>query len=240
MSTNILKRNELKYVITLEQFKEFQLLVNNYLEKDKYYSNKIKNIYFDTDDYLLIRRSIEKPDYKEKLRIRTYYEGTNPDVFVEIKKKANNVVFKRRVKLSYEKAMKLLNGEEIDENNQIINEIKYFISYYKTLKPQMYLSYDRLSYYAKEDKNLRITFDSKIQWIKGKTNFVENSVGNYILDNDYFLMEIKAEKGYPKWLCDFLSKNKIYKKSFSKYGNCYIDMLKKEKENCDGYTINIA
>jgi hypothetical protein len=240
MSSKVLKRNELKYLITLEQFNDFQKIVDKYLDQDKFHISRIKNIYYDTDDYLLIRRSIEKPNYKEKIRIRTYNEGINPEVFVEIKRKCNSVVFKRRVKMKFDDAKKLLNFESIEQNGQIINEIKYFVALYKCLKPKMYLSYDRLSYIAKEDKNLRTTFDSNIQWVNGKQDFIEQKTGNYVLDNKHYLMEIKTEMGYPRWLCDFLSDNKIYKTSFSKYGNAYIDMLKVEKEENNGYTVNIA
>ena len=191
MASKVMKRNELKYLITIEQYNKFKYYIEQYLEKDQYYKTKIKNIYYDTSDYLLIRRSIDKPIYKEKIRIRTYNEGINPNVFVEIKKKFNSVVYKRRVELPYIEAIKLLNQEEIKEENQIINEIKYFISFYNNLKPMLYLSYDRLSYYSKDDKNLRITFDFNIEWLQNKIDFVQNLPGNKILEPNFILMEIK-------------------------------------------------
>lgn len=240
MASKVMKRNELKYLITIEQYNKFKYYIEQYLEKDQYYKTKIKNIYYDTSDYLLIRRSIDKPIYKEKIRIRTYNEGINPNVFVEIKKKFNSVVYKRRVELPYIEAIKLLNQEEIKEENQIINEIKYFISFYNNLKPMLYLSYDRLSYYSKDDKNLRITFDFNIEWLQNKIDFVQNLPGNKILEPNYILMEIKTEMGYPLWLNEFLSNNKIYKTSFSKYGNAYKQILEKEKEKKYGQTLDIA
>ena len=49
----------------------------------------IYNIYYDTDNSDVIRHSISKPYYKEKLRLRSYYipNNSNDKVFLELKRK---------------------------------------------------------------------------------------------------------------------------------------------------------
>lgn len=72
----VFKRYEVKYMLTLEQKEKILEAMLLYMELDKYGRTTIRNIYFDTDNYRLIRRSIEKPAYKEKIRIRSYSQAT--------------------------------------------------------------------------------------------------------------------------------------------------------------------
>ncbi|MBQ6946630.1 MAG: VTC domain-containing protein, partial [Clostridia bacterium] len=83
----VFKRYELKYMLTLEQKEKVLTAIAPYMQPDPYGRTTIRNLYYDTDTYLLIRRSIEKPTYKEKLRIRSYGQATaDSNVFVELKK----------------------------------------------------------------------------------------------------------------------------------------------------------
>ena len=96
----VFKRYELKYMLTLEQKEKILQAMANYMKLDKYGRTTIRNIHFDTDNYRLIRRSIEKPAYKEKLRIRSYSQATaDSTVFVELKKKYEKVVYTYNVTL---------------------------------------------------------------------------------------------------------------------------------------------
>ncbi len=224
----VFKRHELKYILTKEQFNIIANIIDLYMDKEEYFNSTIRNIYYDTPNYYLIRNSIEKPEYKEKIRIRAYKTvKCNEDVFVEIKKKYNKVVYKRREVLPYDKA-KLFFDEKIMPNDlQITKEIDYAINYYKDLKPSIFLSYNRLAYRGKEDKNLRITFDRNIVWRDYDIDLTKDVYGEYLLPQELVLMEVKTLMGLPKWLLDFLGTNKIYKRSFSKYGNVYMKLLKK-------------
>lgn len=157
---NVFKRYELKYMLTLEQKQKVLEAMEPYMALDKYGRTIIRNIYFDTDNWRLIRHSIEKPAYKEKLRIRSYKQA-NPDspVFVELKKKYKHVVYKRHLSMSELEAMDWVGGEHhCDEHSQISDEIDYFIEYYKTLHPTVFLSYEREAYYCKQGGDFRVTF----------------------------------------------------------------------------------
>ena len=226
---NVFKRYEIKYLITNEQKQIIKNVMSKYMTGDKYGRNTICNIYFDTPDFLLIRRSLEHPVYKEKLRLRSYGVAEHDsETFLEIKKKYNSVVYKRRTEMTESESMRYLCGGEHIEDNQIIREIDYFMSYYKNLAPKVFLSYEREAFYAKDDYDFRVTFDENILWRDYDLSLCKGIYGTPILENNYSLMEIKTGMSIPLWMTSVLSKNHIYKTSFSKYGNAYTSILEQK------------
>ena len=230
MSLYIFKRYEYKYLITIDLFKNIYEELLNYLVPDSHGNSTIQSLYFDTDNYYLIRKSLEKPIYKEKLRLRSYgLVDENKEVFFEIKKKYNGVVYKRRVKETEENAFKFINNESKLTDCQVAREITYFKDYYKTIKPRMLVMYDRIAL-NDENSNLRITFDNNIRYRVVDLNLHSNLDGKVIMDSNLVLMEIKFEKCIPLWLIKILSKYKVYKTSYSKYGHSYLDYMEDKNE----------
>lgn len=223
----IFKRHEMKYILTKEQKDKIVKAMSTYMSPDKYGRTTIRNLYFDTDNYRLIRRSIEKPVYKEKLRIRSYHQAdANTLVFVELKKKYKGVVYKRRIPLSKQDAMTwLCEGKFSSKRTQIVDEIDYFMKYYGNLHPTVFLSYEREAYYAKDDSQFRVTFDENIRCRQSDLSLKSDADGNLILNNDLTLMEIKCVGGIPLWMTHVLSEEHIYKTSFSKYGTAYQTLI---------------
>ncbi|MDD6036555.1 MAG: polyphosphate polymerase domain-containing protein [Lachnospiraceae bacterium] len=221
---NVFKRYELKYLITRQQKELLLQYMEPYMEADSYGRSTIYNIYYDTPDSILIRRSLEKPVYKEKLRVRSYGVAT-PDkkVFIELKKKYKGIVYKRRIAVKEEEASGYMNrGEPLPLKNQITGEIDYFCHFYRGLRPAMAISYEREAFFGKEDSGLRITLDENIMWREEKLSLCEKPHGTSILAPDEILMEIKVAGCMPLWLVRFLSAQKIYKTSFSKYGRAFL------------------
>lgn len=216
-------RYELKYILTEEQKQTVLCAMAPYMEPDKYGRSTIRNIYFDTDSYRLIRRSIEKPAYKEKLRIRSYSRANaDSTVFVELKKKYRSVVYKRRVSLPEKTAMEwTCGGHYVGEPTQISREIDYFLGYYKTLRPVAFLSYEREAYYSKDDSAFRVTFDDNILCRCGDLSLESEVGGIPLLSRGKILMEVKCAGGMPIWMAKLLSRERIFKTSFSKYGTAY-------------------
>ncbi len=223
----VFKRYELKYLLTLDQKKRILEAMEPYMALDKYGRTTIRNLYFDTDTYRLIRRSIEKPVYKEKLRIRSYSKAdADSTVFVELKKKYDKVVYKRRLPLPEREAMAWVNQEApCPVNTQISREIDYFMSYYGALRPSVYLSYEREAYYEKGGGDFRVTFDDNILCRTDDLSLCAEVGGAPILDTGRVLMEIKCSGGIPLWMVEVLSRERIYKTSFSKYGTAYRDLI---------------
>ena len=227
MAQNIFERYEIKYMISTEQKEKILAEIAPYMALDKYGRTTIRNIYFDTDDFRLIRRSIEKPTYKEKLRIRSYRLATpNSTVFVELKKKYKHIVYKRRLSLSEEQAIDWLSGKHhCHKDSQISKEIDYFMKYYGNLKPKVFLSYEREAYYSKNGDDFRVTFDDNILFRQDKLSLEADVSGTPLLDEGLVLMEIKCHGGIPLWMTKILSQEKIYKTSFSKYGTAYRNVI---------------
>ncbi len=197
------------------------------MELDKYGRTVIRNIYYDTDTYLLIRRSIEKPCYKEKLRVRSYGPATEESkVFVELKKKYKSVVYKRRVSLPYNEAMGwIAKTDRCHKQNQICNEIDYFIDHYETLHPTVFLSYEREAYKTLEPSDFRVTFDENILVRQDNLDLRGEVYGTPILPKGKIMMEIKCSGGIPLWMTEVLSEERIYKTPFSKYGTAYRTLI---------------
>ena len=222
----IFKRYELKYMLTTEQKQRILEAMEPYMKLDKYGRTTIRNLYFDTDSYRLIRRSIEKPIYKEKLRVRSYCRvDDDQPVFVELKKKYKKVVYKRRISLPECEAMDWLGGGKCGTHSQITEEIDYFMEYYQTLKPTVFLSYEREAYYTKNGDDFRVTFDDNILCRQEELSLTADAWGTPILEDGKVLMEIKTSGGIPLWMTEVLSREKIYKTSFSKYGTAYQNII---------------
>lgn len=223
----VFKRYELKYLLNPEQKAAVLSAMEPYMKLDKYGATTIRNIYFDTESYRLIRRSIEKPVYKEKLRIRSYAQARpGSDVFVELKKKYDSVVYKRRLSMPEAEAMAWLTGGQCPhEDSQISREIEYFLSYYRTLKPAVFLSYRREAYYCIEGGDFRVTFDDEILCRREELSLESGVWGTPLLPEGKCLMEIKCSGGIPLWMTHALTQNRIYKTSFSKYGTAYQTMI---------------
>ena len=230
------KRYELKYIITLEQKEKILETMKPYMALDTYGRTTIRNIYFDTNTYRLIRRSIEKPAYKEKLRIRSYSKANKDSpVFVELKKKYKHIVYKRRLSMPEEQAMQwICERTNFELNTQISREIDYFCNYYETLHPTVFLSYEREAYYSFCKDDFRVTFDDNILCREDDLSLQSELGGVSIFPKHLVLMEIKCSGGIPLWMTHILSEEHIYKTSFSKYGTAYqtIILPKMKGEYC--------
>lgn len=220
---NVFQRYELKYILSADQRRQIEQAMADHMVPDRYGRTTIRNLYFDTDNYRLIRHSIEKPAYKEKLRLRSYCQAeADSPVFVELKRKYAKVVYKRRISLPEQRAMDWLTaGAPLQPATQISREIDYFLSHYGTLKPRVFLSYERQAWYGRDDASFRVTFDENILCRQEDLSLQSPAYGTPILPEDHVLMEIKCTGGIPLWLTEILSREKLYKTSFSKYGMMY-------------------
>lgn len=216
------ERYEIKYLLSLRQYNRLLEVMKNHMKLDAYGKSTIINIYYDTPNGQLIRQSNEKPIYKEKLRVRSYgVANISGDVFIELKKKYNGVVYKRRMAMNYAEALKILANQEFSEESQIAKEINYFFKYYKNLQPAMYLAYEREAYFGVEDEVFRMTFDHNIVYRVKDLNLSSKVYGEALLDSETVLLEVKTALGIPDWLVSFLTEENIYKTTFSKYGEAY-------------------
>lgn len=238
MAIEVFNRFEKKYILDDDQYGRIIEYLSTHMESDKHNKAKdfytICNLYYDTPSDELIRRSIEKPVYKEKLRLRSYgVPDDETDVFLEIKKKYKGIVNKRRTKIGLYEAYDFVdsgiqpNGE-YNYNSQVLKELTYFLKVYDELSPKVYIAYDRKAFFGLDDKELRVTFDTNIRTRRSHLRLEYGDEGDRLLENGKWLMEIKTINTMPIWLSDYLNENEIYGVSFSKYGTEYKNSLEKK------------
>lgn len=217
------KRVEKKYLLKGEQLEKFLSGLGEDAVRDRYGLHTICNIYFDTDQNELIRRSMDKPEYKEKLRLRSYgIPKEDTKVFLELKKKWQGTVYKRRVAMPFRVAKEYVeNGIYPKEYDcQILREIDYAMNFYP-LKPKLFLAYDREAYYLKSRKEIRFTVDQRIRSREDNLDLSLGDEGELLFEDDIKVLELKAPFALPGHMAALLSSLKIYPNSFSKYGRIY-------------------
>lgn len=234
MVQNVFQRVEKKYVLTEKQYHQIMVALKPYMNVDEYGLHTIGNIYYDTKEDTLIRNSIEKPPYKEKLRLRSYGVPSLSDVvFLEIKKKVQGIVNKRRISLPLIEAYQYVEtGKLFYPRTQIHREIDTFMKRY-SLTPKVYIAYDRIALYAKVNSEFRVTFDQKIR-SRTENLFLESGCwGDLLLGHGERIMEVKVMGAMPLWFVHILSELEIYSSSFSKYGSVYTKQIKNtQRKEC--------
>ena len=220
---DVFKRYEIKFILNPKQKQMLMNVMKDHMQPDEYGRTTIRNVYYDTPDYFLIRNSLEKPRYKEKLRVRSY-EKVSPDdkVYVEIKNKYDGIVYKRRTAVKQYQAEEWLAGQTGQPFiSQIADEIEYFRRFHRDLSPACYLSYEREAYYSKDGSGMRLTLDENILGRVYDMTLIAGAYGECVLPSDLTLMELKVSEAIPLWMIRFLTDNRINKVSFSKYGTFF-------------------
>ena len=214
-----MSRYEMKYVLTKDQLKYIKKFLSFYMKIDEYGKTSIASLYYDTPDHRLVRTSIEKPEYKEKIRLRSYgLANSGTKVFLELKRKVSGVVYKRRISLKENDVDTILLNNP--SNNQITKEIAYFSSYYQNLVPSFLIIYDRTAYFD-PNSDLRLTIDENPRYRVTDLNLHTSMEGKSLLKDEGSILEIKVQGAMPLWLVNLLSSQKIYQSSFSKVGEAY-------------------
>ena len=223
MDNSIFQRKEIKFLTDPRQRALVERAFREHMAPDPHGESTICNIYYDTPDFRLVRASMAKPVYKEKLRMRSYGRvGPGDPVFLELKKKYKGVVYKRRIELEQHRAAAFMAGRApLPEDSQIGREIEYFLRFYGELEPAVYLCYDRSAYFSREDPNLRATFDRDIRFRREDMSLLSRPGGQQLLLPGQSLLEVKAAGALPLWLAETLDRARIRQVSFSKYGEAY-------------------
>ena len=239
MAISTFQRREVKFLLSKEQFEALLPIVHEHMNPDAYCVDGkeygIYNIYYDTPDNFLIRTSLEKPYYKEKLRLRSYYSPASPDssVFLEVKKKIGGIVTKRRVAMTLSEAEAYIQSRvkphyERFIAKQVMRELDVFLNFYDSVQPRQYISYQRAAFFGKDDHEFRLTFDREITARRHDLTLAKESYGSQLILPDQRLMEIKVPGAFPMWMTQALSELQIRKISFSKYGTAYKNYVREQ------------
>lgn len=230
---NSFKRYEKKFLISKAQYAQLLPILLQHMEFDNNCINgktyHIRNLYLDDESNTLVHASVLKPDFKEKMRIRAYGSPEkNEKYFFEIKRKFEGIVTKRRIIVSEDELQQLIKTHNLPKNgndynyNQILKEIEYFLLNYSHIIPRIFISYDRVAFFDKEDKNFRVSFDTNIHTRREPYADITNENYEYsLLSDDEMLMEVKITSSYPLWFAKAISTLGLHHISFSKVGSEY-------------------
>ena len=227
---SVFERYEKKYLLNETQRLEIMESLGDRMQQDTYGLHTICSLYYDTEDFAIIRRCLEKPGYREKLRLRSYGIPTSESVvYLEQKKKLGQITYKRRMPITLSEAEAYFNDSVLPtEQGQIFREISWFASQ-RTLGAKLLVSYDRIALFGREDNNFRVTFDTGIRWRREELSLRLGDAGVPLLDSGACLMEVKTLDALPLWFARILTGFKLYPTSFSKYGTIYQEHLARKE-----------
>ena len=231
MAISVMQRYEMKYLLSGAQADFLRRKLAGHMQIDEYGLTSIASLYYDTPDARLIRASLEKPEFKEKLRARSYgLAGKDSPVYLELKRKYNGVVYKRRVQSTVPELGRFFAGEDLaGGSEQIRKELAYFRDFYAALVPACLIIYDRTAYFE-PGGDLRLTIDDRPRYRTEDLTLTRSMDGAPLLNDGWSILEIKVQGAMPLWLSEALSEGQIFKSSFSKYGEAYRQELLKKKE----------
>ena len=230
MTVSVMQRYEMKYIMDPDQTEHLVRNLEGRMCPDEYGLSSIASLYYDTPDSRLIRTSLEKPAFKEKLRLRSYgLADAGSPVYLEIKRKYDGIVYKRRVCTTIPGAARFMAGEDVLGDGQIARELEYFRDYYRELVPKCLIIYDREAFYE-PGGDLRLTIDRAPRYRTEELSLSRSLKGTPLLEEGKSILEIKVQGAMPLWLTSILCEGRIYQSSFSKYGEAYKKELAGQKK----------
>lgn len=216
-------RVETKFMLTPDQEEAIEAgLCRRGFSRTDFGSPAVQSLYYDTPDHRMIRDSLERPLYKEKLRLRAYGPpGAQSTSFVEVKKKYDGVVYKRRVALPLRDAYDGLSRECLPEDaGQVGREALWLVKHYG-LVPSVVIAYDRHAWFNAREPGVRITFDRNLAFRNHDLDLTSQAENTVFTRPDQRLMEIKTGGTYPLWLTRLLWDTRVKRIHYSKYGYAY-------------------
>jgi hypothetical protein len=188
----------------------------------------VRSIYFDSPSYDFYFEKVEGIKNRKKVRLRGYDEHSLTDkVFLEIKRKYDIPIVKFRAPIQYKEAMqvlkeKSLNGFEmanLHDKKKLDNTKRFFYQVFsKNLRPVVLVVYEREAYLSKFDKTVRVTFDKDLRGAAYPAlEGLYNDTSLLPVMRDFFILEVKFNKSFPKWLAPILATHDLKRRAASKY-----------------------
>jgi len=226
-------RYEFKYILPEKIKTEVECELAHFLQLDSFVesiNNKryfVRSLYFDNPSYGLYYEKIDGLKHRQKFRIRTYQRSydENTPIYLELKGRYNNYVYKHRVPVSIESSKEeQVNISSLickrllrENNNNPIAQQFVYDTIVKNIKPVMLIDYQRRPYQSKYDHEFRVTFDDVLYGTQTNTLFPKDEVHSRSLISGYTIMEIKFGKHVPAWFHKIMIKYQLERVSVSKY-----------------------
>ena len=247
-----IRRVEKKYLITRSEKATLLKALKKQLVHDEYYKEEILSLYLDTDNFDLAIKTIDRPEFREKVRVRAYnVPKRSTRIFFEVKTKlATNktkIGNKRRLIIPLKDFYSYMNtGKNLEQiaasasnNNpqqiQVAKELDYLIKHYN-LRPKIIIVSNRTAFSGKNDPTFRLTFDENLRFRTTDLKLEKGSSGEKYFPSTPdpkrgIIMEAKTINAMPPWFVDEISRLKIYPTRFSKYGKIYQLITERNNKN---------
>jgi len=215
------QRLELKYVVPNNIVDVFVPHLENYMQYDPFSKEgfyDIFSVYFDTHDWQAFDAKMAGLPRRQKFRIRTYYPEpklTEP-VFLEVKEKRGQNVFKRRTPLPFEDVKKMLEGVALDTQNPVYNEWRHALIR-NSLKPKLMNRYARLAFISEHYPGLRVTIDRDIQYAMTHEVRFDLPTRNMRWSQEKSVLELKFDRYVPQFMVDLIRQYNLTYEPVSKY-----------------------
>jgi hypothetical protein len=217
-------RYEMKYELALESAQRLTEDLLRHCDPDPHSGDAgydVYSLYWDSPQLGCFWEKLDGEKYRRKLRFRRY--GTGDAAFVEIKQRLDRTVQKRRVLWPLERVRRVFEsgsvGSELaDDERDAVAQEALFLCHRLRLEPKMAVRYRRRAYFAKFEPDLRVTFDSRLQFDAHALDIGEPfETGRYLLAPDRSILEIKFNHRVPHWLIALVQKHNLELRRFSKY-----------------------
>ena len=224
-------RFEFKYILSAAKRQAVETDLLYFLEYDPFVANRpdhkyfVRSLYFDDPAYSSFHDKIDGLMSRYKFRVRTYSSSpeVNVPVFLEIKGRHNNLVFKHRTPIVREDAQ----GEvltDVFQPDQILSHAQdgsvrdqfEYDFYRRHLKPVALIDYHRRPYISKYDPGFRITFDEKLQATQSNRLYPLQTYAPRRVIAGYSVVEVKFRHHLPSWFHQVIQAHELQRISISK------------------------
>jgi VTC domain len=219
-------RFELKYLLPVERVPALVSALSPYVRADPHSEGAgpsgypIHSVYWDSPQLRCFWEKIEGLKVRRKLRLRRY--GDADDVFLEIKQRVDRTLQKRRVVWPLARVAEAEEPDALDalleeSDDRVAREILFLRRTYD-LRPTMGISYRRRAFFARNESDLRVTFDTRVQYHAAEPSVAQlGESGRYVVAPALAVLEIKFGHAVPLWLCKLVSHFELRMVRFSKY-----------------------
>lgn len=223
-------RYECKYLVPTALLPALREFFSTFLELDGHARRApqgaytITSLYLDSPRLVLYRDTLDGAKNRFKLRLRTYADGPGDDVFCEVKKRMDGVIYKRRARVARERAQAFLAGDAfaIERASPSRDAAEFGMLARRIVAgPTLRVRYRREAFESTGADPVRVTFDTELAYALSPSGELSGSVGDWLstpLTDP--ILEIKFTNTYPAWLSELARRFDLRRRSIAKYVVC--------------------
>lgn len=223
-------RYEFKYILSAEKREAVENDLFFFLDYDPFVESQpghryfVRSLYFDSPTFTAFHDKIDGVKSRYKFRARTYSDSPAEDVplFLEIKGRHNNLVYKHRTPVGQTIDWRTIShaqvGYELQKHaspSTVADQFRYDLLR-KSLRPVALIDYQRRPYISKYDPNFRITFDEQLRATHTSQLFSNWSPAPRRILAGYTVVEVKFRHHLPAWFHQVIQAHELRRVSISK------------------------